>query len=76
MYWAEELVKQTDNMQLRTIFDRISIDLINNEDSIIAELNNAQGVKEDIKGYYFPDIQNVISAMRPSVTFNNLIDRL
>ena len=76
MYWSEELAKQSDDSELQTFFDRISIDLKNNEDQIIRELNNAQGRKEDLEGYYFPDTAAVFSAMRPSETLNHIIDLL
>ena len=76
MYWAEELTKQSDDLELKNIFDRISIDLQNNENKIIEELNNSQGSKQDIKGYYFPDTKNVSARMRPSKIFNDIVDSL
>ncbi|MEC7646226.1 MAG: NADP-dependent isocitrate dehydrogenase [Bacteroidota bacterium] len=76
MYWSEELAKQSDDLELQTFFDPISIDLKNNEDKIMHELNNDQGSKEDIRGYYFPDTEAVFSAMRPSKIFNHIIDTL
>ena len=76
MYWSEELAKQSDDLELQTFFDRISIDLKNNEYQIILELNNAQGSKKDIAGYYFPDTESVFSEMRPSKTFNDIVDSL
>ena len=76
MYWAEELVKQSDDMQLQNIFSSVSSSLINNEEKIIHELNSTQGSKEDIKGYYFPDTETTFTAMRPSETLNNIIDTL
>jgi isocitrate dehydrogenase len=76
MYWAEELAKQSDNMQLQTIFGPVSSSLIKNEEQIIRELNSVQGIKKDIKGYYLPDTEITFAAMRPSVTLNKIIDRL
>ena len=55
MYWGEELAKQSDDMELQTIFGSVSSSLIKNEEKIIGELNSTQGSKEDIKGYYLPD---------------------
>ena len=69
-------LKQSDDLELKNIFDRISIDLQNNENKIIEELNNSQGSKQDIKGYYFPDTEVVFAAMRPSETLNYIIDNL
>ena len=75
-YWAEELAKQSDDTELQTIFGPFSSVLINNEEKIISELNSAQGGKEDIEGYYLPDAEITFAAMRPSETFNNIIDML
>ena len=76
MYWAEELSKQSDDMELQTIFGSLSGSLINNQEKIIDELNSAQGSKEDIKGYYLPDTETTFAAMRPSETLNNIIEIL
>ncbi|WP_156493881.1 NADP-dependent isocitrate dehydrogenase, partial [Alcanivorax sp. HI0007] len=35
-----------------------------------------QGSPVDIGGYYNPDFGKVSAAMRPSATFNNILDRL
>ncbi|MAW21684.1 MAG: isocitrate dehydrogenase (NADP(+)) [Flavobacteriales bacterium] len=76
MCWAEELVKQSDDMKLQNIFSSVSNSLINHEEKIIEELNSAQGSREDIKGYYLPDTETTFAAMRPSETLNSIIDRL
>ena len=76
MYWAEELAKQSDDKQIQALFKPVSINLRNNEDSIITELNNVQGCSTDIKGYYLPDVETTFAAMRPSETLNNIIDAL
>ena len=76
MYWAEELARQSDDMELQIIFGSVSSSLINNEEKIIDELNSTQGSKEDIKGYYLPDTETTFSAMRPSETLNNIIETL
>ena len=76
MYWAEELAKQSNNIELKIVFGSVASSFIKNEEKIIAELNNVQGIKNDIKGYYLPDIETTFAAMRPSVTLNNIIDQL
>ena len=76
MYWAEELSRQSDDLEIQTVFNIAATNLKNNEHKIIAELNNAQGHLEDIKGYYFPDAEAIYRAMRPSVSLNNIIDNL
>ena len=46
------------------------------EPAIVAELEAVQGDPVDIGGYYFPDRALVDAAMRPSSTFNDILDRL
>jgi isocitrate dehydrogenase len=40
------------------------------------ELNEVQGVAMDIDGYYFPSSEKASQAMRPSETFNSLLNVL
>ncbi len=76
MYWAQELAKQTKDIELKIYFEKIAAELKNNEGKIIEELNAAQGKVVDIGGYYQPDEQSVIDAMRPSTIFNKIIDSI
>ena len=76
MYWAEELSKQTEDTELKSVFVSIADSLKNNEDVIVTELNNAQGKAEDIKGYYLPDTSATNAVMRPSATLNNIVDNM
>ena len=48
--------------------------LAENEDVITQELLAAQGQPVDIGGYYLPDDALAEKAMRPSPTFNAIID--
>ena len=45
-----------------------------NEDTIVAELNKAQGGHADIGGYYYPDREKTTAVMRPSKTFNTTLE--
>jgi isocitrate dehydrogenase len=76
MYWAEALANQNDDAELKDQFTIIASDLKNNEATIIAELNKAQGPKMDIGGYYNPNQAKAAEAMRPSGTFNGLLKKL
>jgi isocitrate dehydrogenase len=76
MYWAEQLANQTEDVALKTTFEKVSAQLKENERSIIDELNNAQGDMESIKGYYLPDEKTTFSLMRPSKTLNEIIDSI
>jgi len=73
LYWAQELAKQDKNAELKSIFTKIAKELGENETKIISELNNAQGKKVDIQGYYKGDDNLIANAMRPSKTFNAIL---
>ena len=75
MYWADELVKQNKDKELKNAFVNIASEMRDQERSILLELNHSQGNSEDIQGYYFPDDQATSLAMRPSKILNNIIDR-
>jgi len=74
MYWAEALATQTQDEALASKFARIAGELKEFEIQINAELIGAQGKPQDIGGYYNPDPVKTEKAMRPSPTFNRIID--
>ncbi len=76
LYWAQELAGQTDNPEIAAKFAPIAEALASNEAKIMDELNGVQGSPVDIGGYYFPDAGKVTEAMRPSATFNAIIDAI
>ena len=76
MYWAEALAEQTIDAALRDTFSGVADQLARNEEAIVNELNAAQGKAVDIGGYYNPDRQLVLKAMRPSPTLNAIIDSI
>ncbi len=76
LYWAEALAGQNEDPGLKAIFGRIATDMKNQETTIIDELKVAQGQPQDIGGYYLPDATLASNAMRPSKTFNNILESL
>ena len=76
MYWAQELAKQTENKELADKFAPLAKALTDNEKKILGELNSVQGQPADIGGYYLPDMKKVTAIMRPSATFNAIVDAL
>jgi len=76
LYWAEALAEQTKDTELQTRFTRLAKELAENEEKISNELLAAQGKPVDLGGYYKPNIDLVTNAMRPSETFNALIEAL
>ncbi|HLS06166.1 MAG TPA: NADP-dependent isocitrate dehydrogenase [Wenzhouxiangella sp.] len=76
MYWAEALAEQDDDADLKKTFSGIAARLRDNEKTIVDELNSVQGQKVDLGGYYKPDAEKVAAIMRPSSTFNRILDEL
>jgi isocitrate dehydrogenase len=74
LYWAQELASQKDDLELADAFKSLASSLEENESLINEELIGSQRSAKDIDGYYLPNDQLAEKAMRPSVTFNNLID--
>ena len=74
LYWAEALAAQTEDAELRARFAKVAKQLADNETKIVAELNGAQGSAVDIGGYYRPNPELTSKAMRPSPTFNAIVD--
>lgn len=76
LYWAEALASQDKDLDLKATFTPIAKALQENEQKIVSELNEVQGVKMDIGGYYKPDESKTSAAMRPSVTFNAILEKI
>lgn len=76
MYWAEALAAQQKDIDLKTKFGPIAKELFENESKIVSELNDAQGVKVDIGGYYKLDGAKISAVMRPSKTFNEILSKI
>jgi isocitrate dehydrogenase len=73
MYWAEELAAQDQDEELKDHFAKLAEELSKNEETIVSELNEAQGEAVDIDGYYAPDSEKTTAVMRPSKTLNAAI---
>jgi len=76
LYWAQELEKQEQDLELKNRFSEIADKLSSNEAKITKELIDAQGQPMNIEGYYFPNEKLAAKAMRPSSTLNRIIDNL
>jgi isocitrate dehydrogenase len=74
MYWAQALVAQTADGDVAEAFGPIASQLADHAQTIIDELNAAQGPACDVGGYFRPDVDKVVAAMRPSGTLNAIID--
>ncbi|MDY0131900.1 MAG: NADP-dependent isocitrate dehydrogenase [Desulforegulaceae bacterium] len=76
LYWAKALADQDIDIELKEKFEKISEKLKKNEKIIIEEISNAQGKPANIGGYYKPDREKLEKTMRPSNTFNSIIDSI
>ena len=74
LYWAQALAEQTKDGELKERFSKLAKELADNESKIIDELLAVQGQSVDLSGYYKPDDELAIKAMRPSETFNNALE--
>jgi len=76
LYWSQILAEQTNDKALQATFKKMAEELINNESIIADELLKAQGNPVTLGGYYVPDEALKEKAMRPSPTFNRILDSL
>ncbi|MGB2079187.1 MAG: NADP-dependent isocitrate dehydrogenase [Vibrio sp.] len=76
LYWAQALAKQNQDADLAAEFAPIAKELAAKEAQIVQELNQAQGDAADLGGYYSVDLEKVTDIMRPSPSFNQVIDSL
>ena len=76
LYWAQALAEQTQDKNLQARFAKIAKELEQNEAKITAELLGAQGKPVDMGGYYHPNDEKTTKAMRPSQTFNAIVDAI
>ena len=75
-YWAEALATQTDDAELAEIFGPVSEKLGSSMETILKEIEATEGRPADLGGYYKPDRTKVDAAMRPSGTFNTIIESI
>ncbi|MBI9071391.1 MAG: NADP-dependent isocitrate dehydrogenase [Melioribacteraceae bacterium] len=76
LYWAKALAAQDKDAGLKSRFEKIANELEANESKIAEELLAVQGVTVDLDGYFMPNEEITSKVMRPSETFNNIIDNI
>ena len=76
MYWAQALAEQSQDAELKSTFEPVAKALTEKQTVIVEELNQAQGSAVELGGYYQPDVEKTTRAMRPSTTFNSILDTL
>jgi isocitrate dehydrogenase len=75
-YWARNLAEQTEDPELAEIFAPVADELEKQFETIKVELRGGQGTSVDLGGYYWPNDEKTTKVMRPSQTFNAVIDGL
>ncbi|RNC89814.1 MAG: NADP-dependent isocitrate dehydrogenase [Allomuricauda sp.] len=73
LYWTRALREQEKDLDLKSVFDKVYSELLENESKIVQDLIDAQGVSQDIGGYYLPNPEKASKAMRPSPTLNDIL---
>lgn len=76
MYFARALASQSTDSNIAAFFTPIADELESKQDSIRAEFNSAQGVRVELGGYYKFDDSKAEAIMRPSKSFNAVIERI
>ena len=74
--WAKALASQGKDADLATKFTKVAKELFDNETKIVEEMIACQGQPIDLGGYFKPEVAKLAAAMRPSGTFNGIIDAL
>ena len=72
--WAKELATQTEDADLAAVFAPVAEALAAAESEITATFIDVQGSPADLDGYYSPSEERTNAVMRPSATFNAIID--
>ena len=76
LYWAEALASQQKDTALQNQFKEVYLQLHQNKEVILKELLDAQGTPQDIDGYYIPTLALVNKQMKPSGTFNSILENI
>ena len=76
LYWAQSLAEQSEDKELQAKFASVARELEANEKKIVEEMRQSEGKAVDIGGYYHPNASLATKAMRPSATFNAILDSI
>ncbi len=72
--WARVLASQEKDTALQSKFSDLAAALGEKEAVIVEEMLSCQGQPVDLGGYFMPAFEKISAAMRPSATFNAIID--
>jgi isocitrate dehydrogenase len=74
LYWAQALAQQDEDVKIKGRFSKMAREMELNEEKIIDELSAGQSLPLDLGGYYNPDPGKTVAVMRPSTTFNGILE--
>ncbi len=74
LYWAQALAAQDKDAAMKARFAEVAAEIEKNVAKIDAEMIDCQGSPVDVGGYFKLDPVKAAAAMRPSATFNAIID--
>ncbi len=74
LFWAEALAAQSADLELKSIFTPLAEALFSQQATMQDEFVRVQGRSSDIGGYYHPDPIKATAALRPSPTFNAILE--
>ncbi len=66
LYWANALVEQDKDKEMKERFSKMYKELKANEEKIANDMISVQGKPVDVGGYYLPDDKKATKVMRPS----------
>jgi len=75
-YWAEELAKQSKDLNLKQHFADLAKEFKDKESVILKELIDCQGKPMDLGGYYHVNRERTDRLMQPSSALNAIVARL
>ncbi|WP_041397748.1 NADP-dependent isocitrate dehydrogenase [Spirochaeta africana] len=73
LYWARAMAEKAVGHALQPAFATLADALAEAEGAILQELTECQGSPVDTGGYYRPATDKASAAMRPSATFNRIL---
>ncbi len=74
LFWAEALSRQAEDAGLAARFKPLYEQLDKQQKAIVEELSAVQGKAVDLGGYFAPEPEKCTAVMRPSETFNRIMD--
>ena len=76
LYWSKYLSEQNKSTDLKEEFEKVYDQLSKNNNIIMSEINSVQGEKVNLEGYFNTNDEITKQIMRPSLTFNKIIDNI